>query len=364
MKRRTLLATAGAAVSGIALMPSWIRHAFAQDAPSPARAAAPDEPAPWPPTPNPPAEVHAAYRRARRAGKALLVLVVPPDNQQWQRGHLWGEVLQLGDDPTLACLALVETVCAEMSAVRALVPSMGEGAPLAVLVETDAVPARSTVIDCEVPDWTHSVYDVLDELDHGRTNLDVVIDQRVAAVSDVLREAIAPSVDRIAERAAQNARRIPASDRDRIVESLRTGSALAPALVDRGAAVVMLAAARADRVEDRRTLQGQLAGAARQRLVTAPPVGAAARWAHDSPCGMDEPELTLADQAEQRRRALLQREREARARREGRLITDRLIFRGGWACGMGFVPDRSARFLRFYARPDVEAHVRLRLDDD
>src|SRR6185436_9234137 len=103
--------------------------------------------------------VSTAYRRAQQAGKPLLAFVVPKLDEgdegsgfvkMWDRGRAFGELLNHGDDEALATLALAEIVCAPMSALKSLAPSL-TGEPLMVLLETDVVPARVRALDVELP---------------------------------------------------------------------------------------------------------------------------------------------------------------------------------------------------------------------
>lgn len=355
MNRRRLLTSAAAALAGTATMPAWLRHAFAQDADDP-RVVSPTAPAPWPPVGDPATEVLAAYRRARRAGKPLLVIVVPDGERQWAIGTLWGELLNHGGDATLACLALVDIVCAPMTALRALLPSLGTGEPLAVLVETDRVPARTTLLETEVPDWSNRYWD------GTGTDADTIIDERIRIVGELLRDAIAPSQERVSERAAHAARRMPAAERSRLLASLAAAATfpLPLPLVVRGAALVMREAMTTSSEAQRRALEWALAASARVRFVNDPPPGAATRWGRSHACGDADPELTEADRTEQRRREALRRAELERRRRAGDMALDHSVIRLGWACGMGYVPERSARFLDFYARVDVDAPPRPR----
>jgi hypothetical protein len=74
-------------------------------------------------------------------------------------------------------------------------------------------------------------------------------------------------------------------------------------------------------------------------LVKRPPDGA--HWATSSGCGTkveDTPE-EIADK--ERRRA--------EARKRGTVLVDRIVVVG---CGMGHVPDKSRRFLHFFAHDE------------
>jgi hypothetical protein len=133
MNRRSFL---GTAVAGLALgtAPAWIRKAFAAE-------------------PSSKALVFDAYRRARRDHRALLIFVIPNDpTTRWARGRALGAFLTWGSDAELAPLARCEVVCATAAHVHELVPKAPSGEPLAMLVDTTAVPAKVTPIVVDLLD--------------------------------------------------------------------------------------------------------------------------------------------------------------------------------------------------------------------
>ncbi len=93
-----------------------------------------------------------AYRAAQRAGRPLLVLVIPEQNEgRWARGAAPGALLNHGTDDAMAALGLCEIVCAPMTALRQLVPQAPAGEPLMVLVEPHAMPAAVRALDAALP---------------------------------------------------------------------------------------------------------------------------------------------------------------------------------------------------------------------
>ena len=141
MKRRHFLgaATAGAAA---AMWPSWLRQAFA-DAP-----ACESQTAQTAGKVGKVGEVASSFRAAQRAGRPLLVLVIPAaDDAKYERGQAFGELLNFGRDADLAPLASAEVLCATMEALATVVPGVGAGEPLMVLVDTSQVPARVRRLD-------------------------------------------------------------------------------------------------------------------------------------------------------------------------------------------------------------------------
>ena len=119
MRRREFLgATTAAAV--LASWPRWLRSAFA------------DEPSPTPEAceadrkKTAVAALARAWKRAQGAGKAVLVLVIPADpSAKYDRGHVFGELLNHGKPEQLAPLALAEVVCATMEDLKAAIGRSG-----------------------------------------------------------------------------------------------------------------------------------------------------------------------------------------------------------------------------------------------
>ncbi len=116
MKRRSLLKGAAAVAIGAAC-PGWIRSAFAEEscnkAVTPKRGLI---------------AMSDGFRAAQRAGRALLVFVIPEDEgARWKPAHAFGEYLNHGTDEQLLPLAALEVVCAKMSTLRTLVPSGSAG---------------------------------------------------------------------------------------------------------------------------------------------------------------------------------------------------------------------------------------------
>lgn len=65
------------------------------------------------------------WEAARKSGRRLLVLVIP-DDQDWQRGRRLGVWLNNASDPDLAPLAKVEVACATLGELAAHVPGVDE----------------------------------------------------------------------------------------------------------------------------------------------------------------------------------------------------------------------------------------------
>jgi hypothetical protein len=187
MKRRQFVGAASAGLAA-ALWPSMVREAFAQeegcDGSPLARVAL----------------VAAAFRRARASGRPLLIFVVPAeDGAKWRRGEVFGELINHGSDRDLAPLAGAEVVCATMEDLRRLVPNVGTGEPLMVLVRPDKVPATARQLDVELAppaDWDGSWEE------HQRKE-DEVSDKHIAAMGDLLRRSLGDPGKRAATLAAE-----------------------------------------------------------------------------------------------------------------------------------------------------------------
>ena len=275
--------------------------------------------------------VSAAYRRAQQAGKPLLAFVVPATHEDdrgvsyekmWARGRAFGELLNHGDDEALATLALAEIVCAPVSALQALVPSL-TGEPLMVLLETDVVPTRARALDVELPrfdagegqpqveDWDAML------AREGRAE-DRLIQRRISALSGLLHEGLRATPRMLLERAGQAEKRLTGPQ---IGEGAVPDDG-GPTQVYRLSAI-LLAAAVGLPDRERQHAIGRIADAARYVLCRRRVPGS--RWSNASGCG-DDPELTPEE------------------KKEAEDILHNID------CGMGHVPEKSRRFLDFLSR--------------
>ncbi|HEX5136460.1 MAG TPA: twin-arginine translocation signal domain-containing protein [Planctomycetota bacterium] len=248
-----------------------------------------------------------AYRRAHGLGKPLLVLVIPKNDEQKRgRGHVFGEALNHGGNDLYLDLALCELVCAPVPEVtKQLKDVKVNGEPLMLLVETGGGAARVVPVDVDVR-YENGYRD-------GTENADEAAKQRVEKVAAALRAAIAPDRETLAARAALAEKRLPADDVRAIRNALAAKIMWSDELLDRGAAIVRLAKETPD-VAKQNALLERLAAVAKKRVTGAPPPGA--KWAKECGCGTEidggEPEAI--------------------------------------ACGMGFVPKISQRFLWFFTK--------------
>lgn len=144
LSRRSLLAGGVAA----AALPAFLQRAFA----CPPLALTPDVDADCPAAAADIDVVTAAYRAAVAVGKPVLVILVPDDaGRKYDRGHLWGEVLNHAAPSTWEALACCEVVCGSTGAVRQLCNVAVDDADLFAFVETRAVPAVARTVVANVP---------------------------------------------------------------------------------------------------------------------------------------------------------------------------------------------------------------------
>lgn len=245
------------------------------------------------------------------AHKPLLVLVIPADDHtaQWDRGQAFGELLNHGSDAQRGMFALFDVVCRRVDQLAADVRAVVRDEPLMVVLDP-FVAAPILPLTAKLPphpddDRWRAKWDELAAAE------ETAIQQRMDVLTDLLHTAASPQnlgVQAARERAALSC------DEAAVFADLPDSlERLTPALVDRAAAMTMLAARGADE-DTRARLWALLAAAARIRLVDRPLDGAP--WARGGGCG-------VMVEGEERGH--------------------------GMACGMGHVPAKSTRFLKFYA---------------
>ena len=165
-------------------------------------------------------QLSGALRRALEAGKPLLVIVIPADDgKKWERGRIFGELLNHGSAEQLAPLSLVEVACAQMVEVRALAPRAPDGEPLAILI--DARQRRVSAVDGELPaDTPYDRFGADGQSWEQRTAAeDALVDRRIARLAKLLRDGI-PGADEAVARAREVAPEI----RARLVKQRIPGS--------------------------------------------------------------------------------------------------------------------------------------------
>lgn len=309
MNRRKFLGTV-AMGAGFTAFPIWLSRSFGltrETCPEPATAL---EPAPAPELSDP---HHCGPTGANY--KPTLVLVIPADERlQWDRGSAFGELLNHGSDAQLAALACFEVVCSRVDALDPAVREQVVGEPLMLALDPGAAP-QVLALDAPVPAH-HEASDALrwggtveERLDVDRKT-EAQIDARIAMVAELI--ASAADGARLIDQACRERGGLPRGDLARLDELPASLGELGPHDVDRAPALALLAAREGDAAQ-REHLTALLAAAVRTRLCDSPIPGAP--WARTHGCG-----ITVEG-----------------ATRQSRV-----------ACGMGSVPARSTRFLKFY----------------
>ena len=301
------LAVPAAAVT--ATWPHFLRSAFAdQPAVQPTAEHAEDEVDGL-------AVVSESFRRGQRAGKPLLVFIIPQDNSaKWERGRSLGAWLNHGSAEQLWPLALAEVACATMGDLRRLVPTVGLGEPLMVVVETDAVPANVTRLNAELdkPARRGPPPASVEDWRAQERQVDAQVDGQIATLSRLARKGLIEGEATLTRRAAQARGALSPELLAQLASGTPTPELLAqPAQVDRVAAV-WAAAVSAGPAPTRRV--EALAEAVKGRLARQRVPGS--HWATNQGCATS--------------------------------IEGHPDFGHGIACGMGHVPAKSSRFLYFY----------------
>ncbi len=295
MDRRTLLKLAGAGAAGIVLPGfgplsrlSFLRRASAE-------------------------ELDQALKRARERGKPLLLFVIPRDDAaKWERGRLFGGLLNTAGDETLADLALCEVACADMDGIRGLLEKASpSGEPLAVLVETAGPNLRALAIDPTLPPQTDPLRGG-EDWKEARKRAEQSARDRVAQFGEAIRAAVAPDGKTLLERVVEAEKGLTPAEASTLLAIADGKAKVDASLADRGA-VVLRKLAEEDPSRRERVVAA-LKQAAVERLRVKSPAGA--KWARDTGCG---------------------------ANVEG---DDTGMAIG---CGMGYVPEASVRFLYFFS---------------
>lgn len=208
MNRRRFLRTSLASAAALVAAPAWIRRAFADTA-CPTPRSAPGAAGATAGAATPEAlelePFSTAFRRAQRAGRPLLVFVIPAnDADKWERGAAFGEWLNYGTDAQLAPLGEVEVVAATVAAVRALVPSVGRGEPYMLLVDTQRVPVTARALDVKLPQyeerWGRGGNVNWEEMQKNEERIAI---RRTEALSGLLMSAVRVPDERVAAAAAE-----------------------------------------------------------------------------------------------------------------------------------------------------------------
>ena len=239
--------------------------------------------------------VGRAFLEAQKLGKPLLVIVVPKDaTQRYDRGHAWGEFLNYGE---IWPLALCGVICANEKELSELVPVSGE--PLFYVLESEAGVIKATAHDTKLQSFSESRRKYDEGADAGP-------DDRIKALSTLVKSALAKDATMINTRAlfveaalGEEATRFKARvGKTTLAESDRFAAILANSTPQNLEALTSAATAR---VKSKK-IEGS-------------------RWTQASGCGPDMHE----DATEEEREKM-----------------------GMFDCGMGFLPEKSMRFLTFF----------------
>jgi hypothetical protein len=176
MNRRSFL-EATAVTFGLVAAPGWIRDAFAGE-------------------PSSKTLVFDAYRRARRAGRSLLIFVIPDaQDERWRRGSALGAFITHASDAQIAPLANAEVVCATAAHIHDLVPKAPSGEPLALLVDTTVVPAQVVAITATLGDpYAQDAQAQPVDWSHRGEAADKVVMANVARIAEAF-AAVLPATD-------------------------------------------------------------------------------------------------------------------------------------------------------------------------
>jgi hypothetical protein len=203
-RRRFLDATV---VAGTALLwPVWLRQAFADadkcSAEGVSRVANAFPSA---------ATLSEAFRRARRTGRPLFVIVIPADDgDKYARGRAWGELINFGTDEQIAPLSSVEVACATMEVLKLVVPNQVSGEPFFAVVSNGATPSTVKGFGVEIPVYTEPERSHWDEhtWEELERHEELVAQQRIATLAGAVRRALGAPGGDVAARAADARERL------------------------------------------------------------------------------------------------------------------------------------------------------------
>lgn len=276
---------------------------------------------------NPAPAVSAAPAVATALRPRLMVILPEDPEHQYRLGHALGEYLNHGQDADLAPLAAVEVSCIAAGEIDLPATATGQGSLALLLVAGDT----QRLVRFELP--SEDVFDRSNEMLAER-----VIDKRIAILSTAVRRAVIDH-DQVV---GVSQRMLSSSRVQEIALRARAGYAIADWRTDSGFMITavetdetttrpepmarslmpdetahfapaLLAVALSVEGEARTSLMSALAAVARRRVVESEVPGA--EWATNGGCA------TVFEN------------------RENNI---------GVGCGMGYVPERSRRFLHFY----------------
>lgn len=249
-----------------------------------------------------------ALKQARAAGRPLLCLVVPADpDDRWIRAHVLGSWLNHMDDAALLDLALTDLVCASTEAIEAHGFRIEKNPlPWMLLYPADGTPPMNV-------GGSLRIRTVLDGDPYLNMLNDEKTDDRIKLLSRSLNMELFRETDLAAH--ADNAwARVSAEDQARMDHWLKLPDGPSPdgTLLRRGAAQLRQRAADLPAQDRARVLQVLIDQVIETERAARP---AGAKWANSDGCGTE----IEGDE----RQSLI-------------------------ACGMGYTPPLSRRFLYFY----------------
>lgn len=259
------------------------------------------------------------------APRPRLFFVIPEDQgERYFRGHAFGELLNHGEEITLARLALVEVRCASAPEIAAEAGKAIAGEPWMVLVDRSAGAVKVTILDdAKLREETEVTFD---RRRRGGDEEEAMIDARIRRLAALIDAGVGEGL--VARLAAAEEASLSEALRDELRATM--DDRVSPRLELAGAASAILLKLALEPGEDewdrdfvairRGVLLPRLAELTRERLLrTQPPAGA--RWARSAGCG------TRIEGAKEH-----------------------------WAvgCGMGHVPERSQRFLTWLSDGERE----------
>lgn len=256
-------------------------------------------------------EVREARERAQRAGRPLLVLVIPKkDEERDARGSAFGEYLNHGSAEQLAPLALCDLATASMADLRRLEPAVGRGEPLMVLLESDGLAPKVRAARARLPEsepWGDAARE------------EALIERRIVRLASLADELLAGD-DALLWRRVSVARAYDVQASLEMDAAIAGDGVPAVELCARAGALALQAARRDPRRRD--ALQEALRESVTDRFVRQPLPGS--YWGTRSSCGSETEDVLPAGYGDD----------------GSPLITVSV-------CGMGHVPEKSQRFLRF-----------------
>jgi len=311
MHRRKFLGTVTIG-AGFTVLPMWLSRAF-----GPHQNHCPEDaatPQPLDPQTHPPRDPPLACGPQETPFKPLLILVIPADeSQQRRRGHAFGELLNHGSDAQLAALACFEVRCRRIAELEpGLRERLAEEPMMLVLDPTAEAPLLPLSAALTDVDEDHDRWGTDTDWEQLARNNEAAIDARIAALAGLI--AGAADGPRLAAQACRERQGLPDADLQPLDALPASLGELGPRDLERAPALALQLARSGDETQ-RFHLNALLAASVRARLCDSPIPGAP--WARTHGCG-----VTVEGDT-----------------RESRV-----------ACGMGNVPERSSRFLKFYSK--------------